>query len=236
MPYTWLVQLPGPCRGTARRRALADPSSPAQRFFLVVSASAPWHVTVALRGLLALALVLAALDLGVPWRFGTICRGPDGSDVVRAGQVGRASSSTYRWPWSPAPTGSGIPSDDEAMLRAIGHEHDITFRVIRTAHSNLLVAPATNRYYDDLMLPSQRFHVCMRPIPLSEGIQSSRQPERQGPDRRLGRRPADDVARDSDAPAEGSVPVRHYLRGSTYCSRDGYVNGGPSTSSRKARR
>jgi hypothetical protein len=68
----------------------------------------------------------------------------------------------------------GNPSNNEAMLRASEHEHPIAYGVVGRAHSDLLVAQATNRFYDDLML-LQGGSVFYAAIPLSEDPVAGRQ-------------------------------------------------------------
>ena len=165
MPYTWLVQLPvfADQRVAARYLILALLPAVLLAGFGVAALARRGY---AARGLLALALVLAALDLGDPMAFrGDISR-PDLYDVIRADKsdsivvdVPLAMVTGPRW--------IGNPSNNEAMLRAAEHEHPIAYGVVGRAHSDLLVAQATNRFYDDLML-LQGGSVFYAAIPLSE--------------------------------------------------------------------
>ena len=172
MPYSWLVQLPvfADQRVAARYLILALLPAVLLAGFGVAALARRGY---AARGLLALALALAALDLGDPMAFeGDISR-PDLYDVIRADKsdsivvdVPLAMVTGPRW--------IGNPSNNEAMLRASEHEHPIAYGVVGRAHSNLLVAQATNRFYDDLML-LQGGSVFYAAIPLSEDPVAGRQ-------------------------------------------------------------
>src|SRR5262249_10966336 len=148
LPYTWLIQAPG----VADLRVAA-------RFILLGMLPAALLAGFGIRAfmrrgstgvvLLAVVLVVCALDLGSPMAV----RGPiTERNLLAPIQADHSKSSVVDVPlvWLTGTQWLGTPTNAGAMLRATEHKHPIAYGVVGRADVDLLRDLAKNRFYTDL--------------------------------------------------------------------------------------
>jgi hypothetical protein len=150
MPYTWYVQLPGFADQRVAARFIMLGLLPAALLagfgIRALWARARWG-----QSLLALALVVCALDLGSPVSFLGEIEQPELYEPIRRD---RSDSIVVDVPlsWVTGTRFVGTPTNVQSMLRATEHGHPIAYGVVGRADVDMLASLARNRFYTDLMV------------------------------------------------------------------------------------
>lgn len=163
LPYTWYVQIPGFAdqRVAGRFVILGVLAAAILAGFGIVELSRRGRWA---RGALALALIVAALDLGSPMSFQGPISQPELYDPIRRD---RSRSLVVDVPlaWVTGTRFLGTPTNVRSMLRATEHEHPIAYGVVGRADAGMLADLAQHRFYTDLMLLQGGAYLTAAPVP-----------------------------------------------------------------------